>query len=217
MPCRLYQRRPDEPVAGLGYPAAPLGLAARALRGREPAPAREGRGRAEPAEGPGLRREPEGRKGVDPLDTGERLHGRAPAVGAGQRDDLPLELPLVRLRAPGGRDVVLEHVALRALEPGLGYPPPVGARPGLLPRPIGVALVPDAPDPDQEHVEALAGPEVVGRRVVEGAAEVAGGLGGRVGQRDLHDVVGGQHAGDELGVAPVVLAAGVRRGPLHCF
>ena len=68
VPCRLYQRRPDEPVAGLGYPAAPLGLAARALRGREPAPAREGRGRAEPAEGPGLRREPEGRKGVDPLD-----------------------------------------------------------------------------------------------------------------------------------------------------
>ena len=27
--------------------------------------------------------------------------------------------------------------------------------------------------------------------------------------------MGGQHAGDELGVAPVVLAAGVRRGPLH--
>ena len=71
------------------------------------------------------------------------------------------------------------------------------------------------PIPDQEHVEALAGPEVVGRRVVEVAVEVAGGLGGRVGQRDLHDVVGGQHAGDELGVAPVVLAAGVRRGPLH--
>lgn len=56
MPRGLYERRARERVAGLGYPAAPLGLAARVLRWREPAPAREGRRRAEPAEGPGLRR-----------------------------------------------------------------------------------------------------------------------------------------------------------------
>ena len=68
VPCGLYERRARESVAGLGYPAVPLGLAARVLGGREPAPAREGRCRAEPAEGPGLRREPEGRQGVDPLD-----------------------------------------------------------------------------------------------------------------------------------------------------
>lgn len=141
MPRGLYERRARERVAGLGYPAAPLGLAARVLRWREPAPAREGRRRAEPAEGPGLRRKPEGRQGVNPLDAGQRLHGRAPAVGARQRDDPPLELPLVRFRAAGGRDVVLERVALRPLEPDLGYPPPVGARPGPLPCPVGVALV----------------------------------------------------------------------------
>ena len=87
VPCGLYERRARERVAGLGYPAAPLGLAARVLRRGQPAPAREGRRRAEPAEGPGLRREPEGRQGVDPLDAGQRLHRRPPAVGARQRDD----------------------------------------------------------------------------------------------------------------------------------
>lgn len=215
VPCGLYERRARECVAGLGYPAAPLGLAARVLRRRQPAPAREGRRRAEPAEGPGLRREPEGRQGVDPLDAGERLHGRPPAVGAGQRDDPPLELPPVRFRAAGGRDVVLERVALRALEPDLRDPPPVGPRPCLLPRPVGAALVPDVAQPDQEHVEALPRAVELAGRVVEGAVEVPGGLDGRVWQRDLDDVVGGEHAGDELGVAPVVLAARVRRRPLH--
>ena len=91
----------------------------------------------------------------------------------------------------------------------------MGARPGSLPRPVGVALVPDVAQPDQEHVESLPGAAVLRRGVVEGAVEVPGGLDGRIGQRDLHDVVGGEHAGDELGVAPVVLAARVRRRPLH--
>lgn len=215
VPCGLYERRARERVAGLGYPAAPLGLAARVLRRGQPAPAREGRRRAEPAEGPGLRREPEGRQGVDPLDAGQRLHRRPPAVGARQRDDPPLELPPVRLRAAGGRDVVLQRVALRPLEPDLRDPPPVGPRPGLLPRPVGVALVPDVAQPDQEHVEALPRAAELAGRVVEGAVEVPGGLDRHVGQRDLDDVVGGEHAGDELGVAPVVLAPGVRRRPLH--
>lgn len=215
MPRRLHQCRPGEPVARLGYPAAPLGLAARALRRDQPAPAREGRGRPEPREGARLGCEPEGRQGVDSLDAGERLDGRAPPVGPGEGEHLLLELPAVRLRAPRGRDVVLEHVALGPLEPDPGYPPPVGARPGFLPRPVGVALVPDVAQPDQEHVEALPGAAVLHRGVVEGAVEVPGGLDGRIGQRDLHDVVGGEHAGDELGVAPVVLAARVRRRPLH--
>lgn len=215
VPCGLYERRARERVAGLGYPAAPLGLAARVLRGREPAPAREGRCRAEPAEGPGLRRQPEGRQGVDSLDAGQCLDRRPPAVSAGQRDDPPLELPPVRFRAAGGRDVVLERVALRPLEPDFRDPPPVGPRPGLLPRPVGVALVPDVAQPDQEHVEALPRAAELAGRAVEGAVEVPGGLDGRVRQRDLHDVVGGEHAGDELGVAPVVLAARVRRRPLH--
>lgn len=215
VPRRLHQRRPGEPVARLGYPAAPLGLAARALRRDQPAPAREGRGRPEPREGARLGCEPEGRQGVDSLDAGERLDGRAPPVGPGEGEHLLLELPAVRLRAPRGRDVVLEHVALGPLEPDPGYPPPVGARPGSLPRPVGVALVPDVAQPDQEHVEALPGAAVLRRGVVEGAVEVPGGLDGRIGQRDLHDVVGGEHAGDELGVAPVVLAARVRRRPLH--
>lgn len=69
--------------------------------------------------------------------------------------------------------------------------------------------------PDQEHVEALPRAAELAGRVVEGAVEVPGGLDRRVGQRDLDDVVGGEHAGDELGVAPVVLAARVRRRPLH--
>ena len=50
---------------------------------------------------------------------------------------------------------------------------------------------------------------------VGGGGEARGGPDGRIGQRDLHDVVGGEHAGDELGVAPVVLAARVSRRPLH--
>ena len=81
VPCRLHQRRPGEAVARLGYPAAPLGLAARVLGGREPAPAREGRRRPEPRERAGLGGETEGREGVDPLDAGERLDGRSPLVG----------------------------------------------------------------------------------------------------------------------------------------
>lgn len=91
----------------------------------------------------------------------------------------------------------------------------MGPRPGLLPRPVGVALVPDVAQPDQEHVETLPRAAELAGRVVEGAVEVPGGLDRHVGQRDLDDVVGGEHAGDELGVAPVVLAPGVRRRPLH--
>ena len=91
----------------------------------------------------------------------------------------------------------------------------MGPRPGLLPRPVCVALVPDVAQPDQEHVEALPRAAELAGRVVEGAVEVPGGLDCHVGQRDLDDVVGGEHAGDELGVAPVVLAPGVRRRPLH--
>lgn len=90
-------------VARLGCPAAPLGLAARALRRDQPAPAREGRGRPEPREGARLGCEPEGRQGVDSLDAGERLdwpgatgrsgRGRAPSSPSGGPARAPTPWP----------------------------------------------------------------------------------------------------------------------------
>ena len=215
VPRGLHERRAGEDVAGLGYPAAPLGLAARVLRRHEAAPARERAGRAEPGEAARLGGEQHGGLGVDALDERERLDHGSPAVRAGERRDLRLQVALVALGAAGARHVVHERVALRPLEPDGLHPPPVGARPGAAPPAEGVPLVPDEAQPDQEHVEPLAGALQVGPGVVEGAHEVAGRLGLLVRHPDLDDVVRGEHARYEERVGGVVLPAAVGRGALH--
>lgn len=69
--------------------------------------------------------------------------------------------------------------------------------------------------PEQELGHALPGALQVVAGVLERAGEVPGGLGAVVGHPHLDDVAAGEEPGQPLGVAPVVLAAPVGRGPVH--
>ena len=69
--------------------------------------------------------------------------------------------------------------------------------------------------PEEELGHALLCAMQVLARVLERAGEVAGGLGALVGHPHLDGVAAGEEPGQPLGVAPVVLAAPVGRGPVH--
>ncbi len=81
-------------VPRAGDPAAGLGLAARALRGREPAPRGERRRAREPREVARLGGEQERGGDVDALHQAQRVDRRRPLGARGGLDHPALELPL---------------------------------------------------------------------------------------------------------------------------
>lgn len=112
-------------------------------------------------------------------------------------------------RGPVGRGVV-------GLIEGEGFCPVlVGPRPGA-PAPAGRRrLVEDEVVAQQELRHPLLGALQVVARVLEVAREVARRLGVLVWDPHLDDVAARLHARQPLGVAAVVLAAAVGRGPVH--
>ncbi len=216
VPGGLDERAAHVGVARAGYPAPRRGLAARVLRGREPAPRGERRRAREPGGVAHLAGEQERGGDVDALHAPERVHGRLPLRPPGGLGDPPRQRVARLLAAPHAVAVVLVGGGVVGLdELDRVGPPPVRPRP-VAPPPAGRRrLVEDVAVPQQELRHPLLGALQVAARVGQRAGEVAGRLGALVGHPDLDDVARREQAGEELGVAAVGLAAAVGGRALH--